>query len=341
MGDDGLRYPAFDSPIANNGYRWWYVDALSDDGAYGLAIIALLGNPFSPFYARRRRQVAEVDPLDFNAMNVVLYRRGGGGRWWNRSSKRWCFSEYSAEHLDRGADHLGLGPNHFDWDGQRLKIIADERSPILRAKIRGEIELRPGQRFDTSVNLDGQGRHYWWPIAPQSRIRVTLTHPQLSFEGKAYHDSNWGSEPLADGFSGWNWSRSSVDGGTAILYDTRSLQGTERRFARFFSADGTVWDLDLAQIVDLGRSRWGIARQTRSHADDTPRLVQSLENSPFYTRALLRWSLQGAPAEGVHESMNLQRFRRSWVQFLFYLRMRRAVSGSAGARLGLWARLRS
>src|SRR5688572_21080869 len=33
----------FDEPVVRNGYAWWYIDALSDDGKQGLTIIAFIG----------------------------------------------------------------------------------------------------------------------------------------------------------------------------------------------------------------------------------------------------------------------------------------------------------
>ncbi len=36
--------------------RWWYVDALSDDGRHGLTLIAFIGSVFSPYYAWARRR---------------------------------------------------------------------------------------------------------------------------------------------------------------------------------------------------------------------------------------------------------------------------------------------
>ena len=42
-------------PVAPGGYRWWYVDALSDDGQHGLTVIAFIGSVFSPYYAWSRR----------------------------------------------------------------------------------------------------------------------------------------------------------------------------------------------------------------------------------------------------------------------------------------------
>ena len=48
--------PRFDQIIPDGGYRWWYFDALSDDGTHGLSIIAFVGSVFSPYYARARRK---------------------------------------------------------------------------------------------------------------------------------------------------------------------------------------------------------------------------------------------------------------------------------------------
>ena len=47
--------PRFDAPVPAGGYAWWHIEALSDDGAQGITIIALVGSVFSPFYAWSRR----------------------------------------------------------------------------------------------------------------------------------------------------------------------------------------------------------------------------------------------------------------------------------------------
>ena len=63
--------PGFDAAVRPGGYAWWYVDAFSDDGRFGLTIIAFVGSVFSPYYAWRGRR----DPLDHCAINVALYGR--------------------------------------------------------------------------------------------------------------------------------------------------------------------------------------------------------------------------------------------------------------------------
>ena len=48
-------------------YEWWYFDAISDDGAWALACIWFLGNPFSPYYRHAARREA-ADPFTHNAL---------------------------------------------------------------------------------------------------------------------------------------------------------------------------------------------------------------------------------------------------------------------------------
>ena len=39
-----------------SGYAWWYVDAVSEDGAIGMTIIVFIGSVFSARYAKARRE---------------------------------------------------------------------------------------------------------------------------------------------------------------------------------------------------------------------------------------------------------------------------------------------
>ena len=76
-GAGGDRGPRFDAPVGPGGYAWWYVDAFSEDGQFGLTIIAFIGSVFSPYYAWSGRR----DPLNHCAVNVALYgERGADGR---------------------------------------------------------------------------------------------------------------------------------------------------------------------------------------------------------------------------------------------------------------------
>ncbi len=72
--------PRFDADVPSGGYRWWYLDALSDDGRHGLTIIGFVGSVFSPYYAFGRGGAAVPTPQTHCAINVALYGKSGH-RW--------------------------------------------------------------------------------------------------------------------------------------------------------------------------------------------------------------------------------------------------------------------
>ena len=78
-------------PVGQNGYVWWYADGVSDDGAYGVTVIAFIGSVFSPYYAYARGS-GLVDPANHVALNVALY---GPDR------RRWSMTERGRNALER------------------------------------------------------------------------------------------------------------------------------------------------------------------------------------------------------------------------------------------------
>ena len=61
-------------------------------------------------------------------------------------------------------------------------------------------------------------------------------------------------------------------------------------------------------------------RPVRSAGD--VEVVRKLEDTPFYSRTQVRMS-GSAHGEGVHESLDLDRFQSPWVRALIPMRMRR------------------
>lgn len=93
------RRAGFNVDIPHNGYAWWYIDAISDDGREGLTIIAFIGSVFSPYYAFARRR-GPADPLDHCAINVALYHEAG---------KRWTMTERGRGRVARNANSFLIG----------------------------------------------------------------------------------------------------------------------------------------------------------------------------------------------------------------------------------------
>ncbi len=307
-----MNFPPFDTPIPDGGYIWWYLDALSDDGQRGLTIIAMLGSVFSPYYAYARQR-GTTDPLNYCALNVALYGQGG---------KRWALTERSRRQVSTAPNHLTIGPSSLHWDGQTLTIDINEITVPWPSRLRGQVILKTERLNPQAFNLDGQGQHRWWPLAPRARVTVDLERPERRWSGTAYLDSNAGDEPLEHGFQSWDWSRAALDEGTAILYDVIRRDGTPQCLALEFTEDNqahvfTPPDRHRLPTTAIWRIRRGI------QSESPPSVTKTLEDTPFYTRSLVAATLRGQAITAVHESLNLQRFATHWVKWLLPFRMPR------------------
>jgi carotenoid 1,2-hydratase len=322
----------FDQPVPTGGYAWWYLDALSDDGAHGITVIAFIGSVFSPYYAWARRH-GGGNPMRHCAFNVALYGRSG---------KRWAMTERDAAAVARDQDRLSIGPSSVAWDGSGLTLWIDEVSAPLPRRIRGCVRLYPAAIETRVLALDAAGRHRWRPIAPCARVEVSLTSPALSWSGPAYLDTNTGDRPLEDDFARWDWSRAAVPGGTIVLYDvtpramTPNAPMSSRSLAMRYASSGGVQDCEPPPSALLPATRWGVARRIGSAPGHPPSVIATLEDTPFYARSVVSTQCDGAPVVALHESLSLDRFRAPWVQAMLPFRMPRAVWGrpSGGGRPG-------
>ncbi len=239
-------------------------------------------------------------------------------------------TERSQRHCHRNATEFVIGPSQLRWDGTALTIDIQEICMPIPHRITGQVRVEPGQLFNFSTTLDAQGRHRWGPLAPQARVQVDLQHPAQRWSGHAYLDSNEGDEPIAKGFTEWDWSRGQMqDGSTAVLYDVaphRSGQsGAQaddgRVLALRFTRDGQVEPFKAPPSQALRRTAWGIARRMRS--DSTVEISQQLEDTPFYQRAVLKSRLLGETVTSFHETLNVPRLVSPVVQAMLPWRMPR------------------
>lgn len=308
--------------MARDGYAWWYVDALSDDGEHGLTIIAFVGSVFSPYYASARRRAAArgnagADPLDHCSLNVSIYSAG---------EKHWTMTERRRDAVQRDATMLRIGPSSLRWEGNAntLTIDIDEVTVPWPSRLRGRIVLSVPNLGQAAFNLDDRGRHQWRPLAPSARVDVQLDQPARRWQGAAYFDGNRGDEPLELAFSDWQWCRAALgDGNTAVLYDGRRRDGSRFELGKIFDHHGNMLPFELPPRANLPVSAWRLARSTFSDSGFSPTIVKSLEDGPFYVRSLVAMQLNQQPALAFHESLSLDRFRSRWVQAMLPFRMPR------------------
>ncbi len=237
-------------------------------------------------------------------------------------------TERGEQALWRDRTSLKIGPSDVHWDGNALVINVDEVGAVFRQPVRGRIRLTPQVLGQRRFRLDPSGRHIWEPLAPRSRVEVSFAEPDISWSGQGYLDANHGSEPLEDGFADWQWSRAHLKGGeTAVMYEGK-LRGDDD-FGREFGMalrignDGNAEVIEMPSPVVLPRTGWRVNRLTRADPGYTARLRATWEDTPFYSRSALSSRIFGEDVVAVHESLSLDRFRSSIVQWMLPWRMPR------------------
>lgn len=291
---------------------------MSDDGESALVVIALVGNPFSPAYARARAR-GPAAATAYASMNVALYRRDES--WFSLRER-----PLSAQH--RLPDGVVIGGSTMRWDGGALVVDVDETTTPFGRRVRGRLVLRPeGAPGASGVVLDRAGQHRWWPVAPLARVEVELDEPRLRFRGHGYHDANAGAVPLESTFDTWSWARARTSRGAVVTYDVREKDGFERSLATRLDRAGAVSPVAAPYVSSLPRTLWGIRRHARTDREDaTPTVGRALEDGPFYARALVHTSLEGERVTAMHEVLSASRLGQSWVRFLTGFRMGRAAA---------------
>ena len=301
--------PRFDVAVPHDGYRWWYIDAISDDGQNGLTIIGFVGSVFSPYYASaRKRGLAE--PENHCAINVALYG----------TKRRWAMTERTKRHVSRNANSFVVGPSSMRWEDDELVIAISETCVPWPFALRGSVRLKANHIYDAPVSLNNAGQHFWQAVAPQARVVVDFENPNSSWEGNAYHDMNWGDEPIERGFKNWTWARATTNRGVEVLYDLERHDGSAHRFGLCFQK-GEVSARNVPAVHGLARGFWGMKRTAPS--ETAPRLIATLEDAPFYTRNHVALTLDGVACEAIHESLSLDRFVHPLVQLMLPFRMPR------------------
>jgi carotenoid 1,2-hydratase len=306
--------PYFDTVVPPQGYRWWYVDALSDDESYGLTIIGFIGSVFSPYYKKSGRNI----PLDHSCLNIALYGKGA----------RWVMTERGAGDTRQERDALNIGPSAMRWERDRLIIDIEERDIRLgipwRRRVKGQIILHPEMFNERSFKLDPAGRHCWQAIAPRARIEVKMEQPDIAWNGSGYLDSNHGSEPIEDGFQSWHWSRAHVGKQVAVIYEGKRRDGSHFASALRFDASGTPQEVELPLVAPLPRTWWMMERQTRADRGHAS-VIKTWEDSPFYARTALSARMWGEPVIAVQESISLDRLVNPVIQAMLPYKMPREV----------------
>ncbi|MEL7097719.1 MAG: carotenoid 1,2-hydratase [Pseudomonadota bacterium] len=288
---------------------------MSDCGTRAVSVIGFIGSVFSPWY----RWSGRKSPQNHVCINVATYGPGG----------RFTMTDRGRSALRQTASRLEVGPSMMRWEDDRLIIDIDEiSSPPLINRIRGQIVITPSALTSVELALTPDHAHVWRPFAPRSRISVEIDRPGWQWEGEGYFDANFGTRALEEDFSYWTWGRYPKGDGATCFYDATRLDGSELAAAFHFGPCGKAEVIDLPPKAPMRRSLWTVRRETRADAGYKPRQVQAMLDAPFYTRAAVRTQLDGEETVGVHEALDLRRFRSPLLKPMLAVRVPRRARWS-------------
>ena len=309
----------FDLDVADGGYAWWYVDAVSSDGSLALTMIAFVGSVFSPRYAKARRVMAAGGPPAeaerHCAINFAVYRRGGRNAWAlteHADVARDPATPDDRAHARSRGTETNVGTTSHRGRRARDQVRWTRRAPRCAGGC-ACTRLLGSARGSSSTGRVRARAIAGTPSPPTPRWRSSSTHPRSTFSGSGYHDVNEGDEGLELGFDAWNWSRGGAAGGrTAILYDVVPRNG--RRSTPSLAVhprDRTIEPIEpdaLGSAVALSPDPLAC----RTLDPDRARTPASADLDPR-GHALLLAQLGRQPSRGhrliaVHESLDLGRF---------------------------------
>ncbi|WP_108388272.1 carotenoid 1,2-hydratase [Yoonia sediminilitoris] len=286
---------------------------MSDCGTKAVSFIGFIGSVFSPWYAWSGRK----DPTNHCCINVATYGPGG----------RFTMTDRGRDALKTTADRFDVGPSSMSWTGNELVIDIDEVSSFpLISRVRGQITITPHALSSVELPLTPDGAHIWRPFAPSSDIKVDLEAKGWQWSGHGYFDANFGTRSLEEDFSFWTWGRYPTATGATCIYDAVRRDGSTLDTAIAFDADGNAQIVDAPPRTTFKRSLWQVRRETRADAGILPRQVLNMLDAPFYSRSAVRTQLNGEVVTGVHEALDLNRFRSPIIKSMLATRVpRRAV----------------
>ena len=301
----------FDAPLPPGGYRWWHVDADSEDGRHGITLAAFLGSPVSV------RGQAGADPLDRCTLLVALRGTGRG---------RWSMTERGGAEIARWPCALIIGLNAALWSGETLSFGIDDLTAPWPARLRGTVHVDVPALPGCRVPLDPSGLHRWWPLAGRAHVRVEMQRPDCAWNGYGWVDAQDGDAPLDVTFHCWSRSRARLGESTIALHEFLYRDGSVVRLARRIDPAGRIEECEPPQSAALPRTRWGLPRLVPADGGQAGRVIRTLVDAPFYARSRIEAPLFGAATQMLHETLSFDRLRRRSARLLLSLRSPRAWS---------------
>lgn len=229
--------------------------------------------------------------------------------------------------LRKDTNSFTVGPSSMRWKNDRLVIDIDEiGAPPMVSRVRGHITVSPEIMTGVELPLTPDGCHIWRPFAPRCRIQVELEAHGWQWAGHGYFDANFGSRALEQDFTYWTWGRFNTASGATCFYDATRRDGTTLECAVRFDTNGHAHAIQPPPKARLRPSLWYLKRETRCDSGFAPYQVQAMLDAPFYNRSAVCTSIHGEKVTGVHEALDLHRFRSPFLKPMLAMRVPRRAA---------------
>lgn len=309
-------------------YEWTYFDGLSEDGELGFSAIWFRGIPMSPWYsAAIDRNPQNALPERYCAFAFGLYSRSGRIASALEEGPESLFSgDTTSPDVRFRENGLYASPTGSKNGGDTgYRMVLDIRRPLLASRIQGEITFQfpvhdlsgaaapytPAGSAAPTLSAAVE-KHFWVPAAPNGSFNAAIDITALGrsaaryrFRGRAYHDRNFGLEPLHYLNVDWHWGRVHFGTKAFVFFDisprTDTIGGERLQkregepFRRFLLFDGgrlVECSQDVIFSPARRRNHWATlpypthvggssaAAQTRFSAGTR----SLLDSGPFYHR---------------------------------------------------------
>ena len=279
----------------DQGYEWWYFDAISADKEWSLVVIFYHGNPFSTNYMRGKYGDA---PASYPAISISVYHKG--------KPEFYSFQEYA--------------PSQFDWlkDKDEFNCLIGN-SGFTKHDVFGEVEyeLQLDQILDSGHSIHGKikfiasrvhsklldhkekkEKHFWNLLQPRAKVVGNLKvkgktdDHHIAFHGSGYHDHNVGNEPMGHSFKDWYWGRFHFKDETFLFYVMNGYDGQQYEAWYIDSENQQVSSfVDKIELKKPTKTLLGLRYFKELHISSLRGnmvidLNKRVDNGPFYQRFL-------------------------------------------------------
>jgi carotenoid 1,2-hydratase len=147
--------------------------------------------------------------------------------------------------------------------------------------------------------------------------------PGWQWTGHGYFDANFGTRALEADFDFWTWGRYPLNDGAVVFYDADRRDGSHLSQGFAFTPEGRALPFNGLPSTPMAPTRWHVRRETRADPGYAPVQVKAMLDAPFYCRSVVRTRIGRVETEGVHEALDLKRFRSPWLMPMLALRVPR------------------